>query len=264
MSERKISIEEMLSAFPNNAGESGFDPWGFNIKGVSDTLAFSKFLHDTFFRVETYGLENIPKEGKALIIGNHSGQLPLDGVLVGHSLLTNPNGPRSAKAMIERFFPTVPFVGNYLNSLGAVIGDPNNCTKMLKRDEAIIIFPEGVKGANKVFRKRYKLQRFGHGFMYLAMENQAPVIPVGIVGCEESIISFGDIKSLGKLFGLPVFPLVLPLIFPTKVIIHYGKPMYFSNKDMREEKVRENVEKVRKEIKNLLDLGLSKRKSIFT
>jgi 1-acyl-sn-glycerol-3-phosphate acyltransferase len=264
MGDKKISKEEILSAFPHNAGDSGFDPWGFNIKGVADTLGFAKFLHDTFFRVEAFGLENIPKEGRALIIANHSGQLPLDGMLLGYSLLTNPHGPRAAKAMIERFLPKVPFVGNYLNSLGAVIGDPENCKRMLQKDEAIVVFPEGVRGSNKVFRKRYKLQRFGHGFMYLAMENQTPIIPVGIVGCEESIISFGEIKSLAKIFGLPVFPLAFPMIFPTKVYIHYGEPMWFSGNDMHEEKVRENVEKVRKEIKKLLDLGLAKRKSIFT
>jgi 1-acyl-sn-glycerol-3-phosphate acyltransferase len=258
-------IGEYIKHFPNNVGSSGYDPWGFNLKGVKNILPLSKFLYDTFFRVEAFGLENIPKEGRCLIIGNHSGQLPLDGILVGHALLTNPNGSRAPKAMIERFLPTVPFIGNMLNSLGAVIGDPVNCERMLNMEEAIIVFPEGVRGSGKTFQNRYKLQRFGSGFMHLAMKQKTPIIPVGIVGCEESIISIADIKPLAKLFGMPYAPLVFPAVLPTKVYLHFGKPMYFNpkTKDYRETEATQNVSIVKEEIKNLIDLGLTKRKAIF-
>ena len=260
---KKKSIDKYIDRFPSKLGSQGYDPWGFNIEGVRTFLGSVKFLYESFFRVEAFGLENIPPKGRALIISNHSGQLPLDGALIGYALLTNDHAPRAPKAMIERFLPTVPFVGNMLNSLGAVLGSPKNCERMLNADEAIIVFPEGVRGSNKVFNKRYQLQRFGNGFMHLAMKNNAPIIPVGVVGCEESIVSLADIKPLAKLLGMPVFPLVIPMIFPTKVYIHFGEPMYFENDVHREEEIKERVDLVKKEIDQLIQKGLSMRKSVL-
>lgn len=233
------------------------------MKGIENSFNFAKFLYEKFFRVEAYGLENVPADGRLLIIPNHSGQLPLDGVLIGYAMFTNPHHPRTPKAMIERFFPTVPFIGNALNRMGAVIGDPDNCRIMLENDQAIIAFPEGVRGSSKVFTKRYQLQRFGKGFMHLAMKHNTPVIPVGVVGCEESIVSLADFKPLGKILGLPSLPLVIPMLWPTKVILHFGKPMHFDGKNVTEEKIKANVELVKREIENLIDLGLSKRENLF-
>ncbi|MCO5248375.1 MAG: acyltransferase family protein [Chitinophagales bacterium] len=272
---KKISLEEIKSyfdsseiekykeLFPNNIGSFGYDPWGFNLKGIKGTLGVGKFMYEKFFRVEAFGLENIPKEGRVLIVPNHSGQLPLDGSLVGYAMMTNPYAPRLPKAMVERFFPTMPFVGNYLSSIGAVLGEPNNASSLLKKEEAVIVFPEGVRGSGKLFKDRYKLQRFGNGFMHIAMKHETPIIPAGIVGCEESIISFADIKPLAKFFGIPYFPLAIPFIFPTKVYIHFGKPLFFDKEVKNEFEIEARVKMVKGEIKKLINLGLSKRKSIF-
>ena len=222
-----------------------------------------KFFYEKFFRVEAYGLENITPGGRLLITPNHSGQLPFDGALIGYAMLTNPFGARTPKAMIERFFPTIPFIGNALNRMGAVIGDPENCKAMLENDQAIIVFPEGVRGSSKVFTKRYQLQRFGNGFMHLAMKHQTPVIPVGVVGCEESIVSLADIKPIAKMLGLPTFPLVIPVLWPTKVILHFGEPLYFNDEEATNEAIVRNVLVVKNEVKKLIDLGMSKRDNLF-
>jgi 1-acyl-sn-glycerol-3-phosphate acyltransferase len=256
-------LDEYVNVFPNKVGSQGYDAWGFNIRDIKKSLSFVKFLYETYFRVEVHGLENIPKEGRCLVIPNHSGQLPLDGMLVGYAIITNPNGPRAPKAMIERFLPTVPFIGNWVNSMGAVIGDTVNCERMLDNDEAIIVFPEGARGAGKTFDRRYKLERFGNGFMHLAMQHKAPIIPVGIVGCEESIISLTDIKFLAKLLAIPYAPLIIPAVLPAKVIIHFGKPIFFENDVHTEHEVKERVNIVKNEVKKLVDIGLSKRKSVF-
>lgn len=260
---KDTQIEEYVRVFPNKVGSHGFDAWGFNIRDMKNNMRFMKFLYDTFFRVEAFGLENIPKDGRCLIIPNHSGQLPFDGMLVAYSLITNPYGPRAPKAMVERFLPTVPFIGNWLNSVGAVIGDPINCERMLDNEEAVVVFPEGVRGANKLYKHKYELQRFGSGFMHLAMKHNAPIIPVGVVGMEESIRSYADIKPLAKLLGMPVAPLVLPMIFPSKVFIHFGKPMYFENDTYKEQDIKDRVEQVRHAIRDLIEEGLSKRTDIF-
>jgi len=253
----------MLKEINVHAGTFGFDPWGFHLKGIERSFSIGKFFYEKYFRVEAYGLENIPPQGRILIIPNHSGQLPIDGTLIGYSMLTNPHGPRTPKAMIERFFPTVPFIGTALNRLGAVLGDPENCRVMLENDQAVIVFPEGARGATKEFVKRYQLQSFGKGFMHLAMKHETPIIPVGVVGCEESIVNLASIDSLGEIIGLPTLPMVIPVVWPTKVFIHFGKPMYFKGKDRSDETVSENVQKVKNEVKKLIDLGLSKRENLF-
>ncbi|MEZ5004304.1 MAG: lysophospholipid acyltransferase family protein [Chitinophagales bacterium] len=244
-------------------GSFGYDPWGFHLKGIERSFPIAKFFYEKYFRVESYGLENIPKDGRVLIIPNHSGQLPIDGALIGYAMLTNEHAPRAPKAMMERFFPTVPFVGNALNRMGAVLGDVDNCKVMLENEQAIIVFPEGVKGTSKVFNQRYQLQRFGNGFVHLAMKYNTPIIPVGVVGCEESIVSLTDFKSIAKSIGMPTLPLVIPIVWPTKVIIHFGQPIYFDDSNMKNDVVVKNVDIVKKEIKKLIDLGLSKRKNLF-
>jgi 1-acyl-sn-glycerol-3-phosphate acyltransferase len=256
-------MDQYLSRFPSKVGSYGYDPWGFHVKGVKRTIGLTKFLYEKFFRVEAYGLENIPKEGRVLIIGNHSGQLPMDGLMVGYAMLTNPHGPRAPKAMVERWLPTLPIIGNWLSSLGAVIGDPINCERMLDAEEAIIVFPEGVRGSGKTFKHRYELQRFGNGFMHLATRHNAPIIPVGIVGCEESVISFADIKPLAKTLGLPYAPLVMPMLLPTKVFLHFGEPMYFEGENLSESETKAKVEHVKQRIRELINLGLAKRQHIF-
>jgi 1-acyl-sn-glycerol-3-phosphate acyltransferase len=253
------SIQDYVNVFPNRVGSQGFDAWGFNIKNMKNNMRLTKYLYEDFYKVETVGLENVPKEGRCLIIPNHSGQLPFDGLLVGYSLLTNPNGARAPKAMVERFLPTVPFIGNWLSSVGAVIGDPVNCERMLDNEEAIIVFPEGVRGSNKLYKQRYQLQRFGSGFVHLAMNNNAPIIPVGIVGMEETIRSYADIKPLAKLLGMPVAPLVVPFIFPSKVFIYFGKPIYFKNDVHKESDIKERVDIVKAAIDDLLKQGLARR-----
>jgi 1-acyl-sn-glycerol-3-phosphate acyltransferase len=253
------SIQDYVNVFPNRVGSQGFDAWGFNIKNMKNNMRLTKYLYEDFYKVETVGLENVPKEGRCLIIPNHSGQLPFDGLLVGYSLLTNPNGARAPKAMVERFLPTVPFIGNWLSSVGAVIGDPINCERMLDNEEAIIVFPEGVRGSNKLYKQRYQLQRFGSGFVHLAMNNNAPIIPVGIVGMEETIRSYADLKPLAKLLGMPVLPLVLPFIFPSKVFIYFGKPIYFNNDVHKESDIKERVDIVKAAIDDLLKQGLARR-----
>jgi 1-acyl-sn-glycerol-3-phosphate acyltransferase len=257
-------LEALLDRIPKPVGSFGYDAWGYDESLVKLTAGMVKLLYDKYFRVVAHGLENVPAQGRVLIIGNHSGQLPMDGVLVGYSLLTNPHGPRAARAMIERFFPTVPYLGNLLNGMGAVIGDPLNCAKMLEADEAIIVFPEGVRGSGKPWRKRYQLQRFGNGFVHLAMNHRTTIIPVGIVGCEETMPSLGNIAPLARLLGIPYAPLVPVLLpLPAKVILNFGAPITFDPSPCSEAEVTARVDQVKDAIRDLIDLGLSERTSVF-
>ncbi len=252
-------MDDIVNVFPNRVGSQGFDAWGFNIKNMKTNMRFTKFLYDSFYKVEAFGLENIPKEGRCLIIPNHSGQLPFDGMLIGYALITNQFGPRAPKAMVERFLPTVPFIGNWLSSVGAVIGDPINCERMLDNEEAVVVFPEGVRGSNKLYKLKYQLQRFGTGFMHLAMKHNAPIIPVAVIGMEETIRSYADLKPIAKALGLPVAPLVVPWVFPSKVYLYFGKPIYYKNDVYKESDIKERVDEVKAAINKLIKIGLEKR-----
>lgn len=255
-------IESAVAKIPKPVGSFGFDAWGYNEDQFKLGLAIFKQLYDHYFRVQAFGLENIPKNGRVLLIPNHSGQLPMDGILIGIAAALNPHGPRAARAMIERFFPTVPWLGNLLNAWGGVIGDPVNCAKMLEADEAIIVFPEGVRGSGKLYKQRYQLQRFGNGFMHLAINHDTPIVPVGVVGCEETMPALYNIAPLAKLLGVPYVPIAPPLPLPARVVINFGEPMHFGPA-RTEDEVTERVETVKAKIRQLIDKGLAERPSLY-
>jgi len=256
-------LEELFARIPKPVGSFGYDAWGYNENTARLSLGIVKWLYEKYFRVEATGLENVPAHGRLLVIANHSGQLPLDGLLVGYALATNPHGPRAPRAMIERFFPTVPYLGNLLNSMGAVIGDPLNCSKMLEQEEAIIVFPEGVRGSGKLYKHRYQLQRFGNGFVHLAMAHKTPVVPVGVVGCEETMPSIANIAPLARLLGIPYAPVALPVPLPARVYLNFGEPLHFNGPTTDEEGVTAHVEQVKDRIRDLIDVGLRQRTKIY-
>lgn len=254
-------IDAMIDALPRqNVGSCGYDPWGLNLDTAKIAFSAIRWLYEDYFRVEARGLENIPADGRLLLIGNHSGQLPLDGVMMAYAIATNENGARLPRTMVERWFPTVPFLGNLINQLGGVVGDPINCAKMLEREEAIIVFPEGIRGSGKPYRLRYQLQRFGHGFMHLAMEHQTPIVPVAVVGAEETMPSLTNIKPLAKMLNVPYFPLAPLLPLPAKISLSFGAPMEFANDARNEGEVERRVEQVKDAIRDLLEQGLAARR----
>lgn len=254
-------VERLIDeALPNqNIGSRGVDPWGLNINTAQAGWNIVRWLYESYFRVEAVGLENVPASGRLLIVGNHSGQLPLDGVMVGYAAASNPNGPRLPRTMVERWFASVPYLGDLVNQFGGVVGDPVNCAKMLEHDEAVVVFPEGIRGSGKPYRLRYQLQRFGHGFVHLAMEHKTPIVPVGIVGAEETMPSLGNIKPLARLLNVPYFPFAPLVPLPAKMVLHFGEPLYFDNNVSDANEVERRVETVKDSIRDLIEAGLAKR-----
>lgn len=265
LSDRLVTpqVRELISRVPKPLGSFGYDPWGYNEDMIQFAAPAVNWLYERYFRVRAHGLENVPAQGRVLIIPNHSGQLPMDGFLVGYAMLTNPHGPRAGRVMIERFFPTVPWLGNWLNAVGGVIGDPVNCSRMLARDEAVIVFPEGVRGSGKLYRDRYRLQRFGNGFMHLALQHDVPIVPVGVIGCEETMPSLYNIAPLARLLGVPYVPVAPPLPLPARVSLYFGEPMRFEGPIHSEEDVTARVDRVKKAISGLVRQGLKQRKRVF-
>lgn len=249
---RDESMEDLLKRFPNDVGEFGYDAWGFNIKTIKQFIALGRFLYEDYFEVEVEGYENVPPSGRCLVIANHSGQLPIDAILLGYALVKNPVAPRACKGMYERFIPSLPFFSIWFSQMGGAIGDIENCIKMLNNEEAVIVFPEGAKGISKPWSKRYQLQKFGNGFMHMAKKTNSPIIPVGIAGCEEIMYNFGNLDFLEKNLRFPAFPMLVPYFFKSKVIIKIGKPMYFESTEGPDYIAGQDVQVVKKEIERLM------------
>ena len=265
---------DVTAAFENlpaSANELGYDPWGFHPETAKIYYSMAKKLY-RYFRPEIRGIENIP-EGRVLIVPNHSGQLPFDGLVTAVACLLEAKPPRVVRAMAERWFPTIPFVNQAFSRSGVVVGDPINCRNLLEADNAILVFPEGARGCGKTWQHRYQLTEFGRGFMRLALQTRAPIVPVSVVGAEESIVSVYDAKGLAKLFGMPYFPIspLLPVLgplaylpLPTKYHVTFGAPMRFDGPfDDEDHVVDEKVAVVKGTVQRMIDESVAARTSVF-
>jgi 1-acyl-sn-glycerol-3-phosphate acyltransferase len=272
---RRLDAElgERLREAPTRLNEYGFDPYGFHPDTARRMLLTPALLYRYYFRVESHGIENVPG-GPVLLIGNHSGQFGYDGAMLSMAMLLEGKPSRLCRGMAEFFFWRTPFMGTYVSRLGSLAGTPRNCISMLNGGECVVVFPEGARGANKPYRKRYQLQQFGLGFMRLALETGARIVPVGIVGAEEQQPGFANLENLGRRLGLPSFPITVStpwlgllgpaFALPVKYHLHFGEPMSFEGGPDEEDAVIErNVGDVKDAISSLLRRGLSERSGIF-
>jgi 1-acyl-sn-glycerol-3-phosphate acyltransferase len=158
-------------------------------------------------------------------------------------------------------------VAPFFARIGQVVGTPENCRRLLAAGETIMVFPEGTRGLNKTFDKRYQLQEFGPGFMRLALATHTPIVPVAVVGAEEQAPALLDLKKAAKLIGfpsLPITPTLLPLPLPVKYHLHFGEPMRFAgNPDEEDSELDLKVQEVKARIQAMVDSGLRQRKGIF-
>lgn len=257
-----------IDGSPVHLNSAGFDDWGLDPTMVKSALGVGKWLYKNYFRVKTHGIERVP-QGRVLVIANHGGQLPVDGLLLYMSLALEANPARIARPMVERWVPTIPFISTLFARCGVMVGDPHNCKDLLETDECVIAFPEGVRGSGKPFAKRYQLQRFGTGFVRLALETRTPILPVGIVGCEEIYPAIANFAPLAKLLRMPYFP-ITPLFpalgvlgavpLPSQVNIRFGEPLTFdANPDASDAEIEALVEKVKAAIRIEIDAGLAER-----
>ncbi len=274
LSARELTQElaDRLHKAPLRLNEFGFDPYGLSPAWYSRVLLPVVLLYRYYFRVETFGIERVPA-GRVLVVANHAGQLPFDAAMLGAALLLEADPPRIARAMGEYWIPNLPWVSIAAARVGALVGTPSNCVHMLENGECVTVFPEGVRGMNKLYSQRYRLQRFGNGFMRLALETGAPIVPVGIVGSEEQQPGFANLGRIGGMLGMPALPItatfpwlgplgLLPL--PVKYRIHFGEPLSFQGDASEEDDViEEKVDRVKVAISELLERGRRERRGVF-
>ncbi len=247
----------------------GFDPiYDAKLRPVID------FLYTKYFRVETTGVSNVPKTGRCLLVANHSGTLPLDGVMLKAAVKREG---RDVRWLTEDFIYHMPYLGGTMNRLGAVRACQENAERLLAKEQLVAVFPEGIKGIGKLFAERYRLQRFGRGgFIKLCLRMGTPIIPVAITGAEETNPLLFKIEHLAKALGVPylpvtpTFPLLGPLGLlpaPTKWTMQFGEPLDLSSHGPSaaddEILVGKLAERVRATIQGMLDRTIGARKSVF-
>ena len=215
------------------SGDYEIDEFGFDPQIAEVLVGAVEPLAEKWFRLEVRGIENIPAEGGALLVANHSGTVPIDGIITGYAV--KKYGGRNLRPLGADLVFSLPFVGQIARKVGATLACTEDAERLLSAGELAGVWPEGFKGIGKPFAERYKLQRFGRGgFVSSAMRAGVPIVPVSIVGAEEIYPLVGNVPSLARLLGLPYlpvtpfFPLLGPLgmiPLPSKWIIEFGEPI---------------------------------------
>jgi 1-acyl-sn-glycerol-3-phosphate acyltransferase len=228
-------LAEVLSVLRRRlTGEYDVDEFGFDPEVTEKlTLALLRPIAEKWFRIEVRGVENIPDEGGALIVSNHSGTVPVDALMT--TVAVHDHTGRFLRLLGADLVFRMPFVGQMARRGGATLACNEDAERMLSRGELVGVWPEGFKGIGKPFKQRYKLQRFGRGgFVSAALRTGVPIVPLSVVGAEEIYPLVGNIPALARLLGVPyvpitpLFPLLGPLgmiPLPSKWLLEFGEPI---------------------------------------
>ncbi|RKH17657.1 acyltransferase family protein, partial [Corallococcus sp. CA047B] len=246
-------------------GGSRLDDYGKDAGLVENLQPVLDFLYEQYWRVSVEGVDQVPR-GAAILVANHSGALPYDGLVMSQVLLRERPDLLEARWLVEDQVFHAPMLGTLFNRLGAVRASPENALRLLDERRPLVVFPEGYQGASKPFAERYRLKRFGRGgFVKLALRTGAPIVPVAIVGAEETSPLLGRIP--GGFLGFPSLPLTAPGPLPAKWTIRFGEPLTMeglppeSADDLGE--VQRLTERTREAIQSMLQALLRERRSVF-
>jgi 1-acyl-sn-glycerol-3-phosphate acyltransferase len=259
-------------------GDYDIDEFGYD-KELTDQVLMSLLrpLYENYFRVEVKGIENIPSDGGALVVANHSGTLPLDGLMMQVAVHDQHPADRHLRLLAADLVFMLPVFNGLARKAGHTLACVADAERLLQRGEVVGVMPEGFKGIGKPFGERYKLQRFGRGgFVSTALRAGVPIVPCSIVGAEEIYPMIGNSRTTARLLGLPYFPITptfpwlgplgaLPL--PTKWTIQFGEPIPtdgYPPEAAEDPMLMFNLtDQVREQIQHTLYKLLVQRRSVF-
>lgn len=257
-------LEALAEALP---AEGSYDHFGLSAKAVRSAFPLLYTLYRLYFRVRSEGHQHIPADGAAVLVANHGGLLPFDGAMAAVDIFLHTDPPRLARAIVDLWAGTLPFVNVFFARVGQVIGTRENFTALLDEGKLVLTFPEGIDGIRKPINQRYQLQHFHVGFIEHALRAQAPIVPFAILGSDDQAPILYDVKPLARWLGLPVAPItptfpwfgplgLLP--YPVNYRIVYGEPIQLHERfepDAAEDArlVRELSAQVRRTVQRLVD-----------
>ncbi len=216
------------------SGDYSVDEYGFDAEVTERFfMAALRPIAEKWFRIEVRGIENLPATGGALVVSNHSGTIPVDGLMTMVSI--HDHAGRHLRPLGADLVFRLPVIGSLARKGGATLACSEDAERMLRSGELVGVWPEGFKGIGKPFSDRYKLQRFGRGgFVSAALRTGVPIVPLSVVGAEEIYPLVGNVPSLARLLGVPyipitpLFPLLGPLglvPLPSKWLLEFGEPI---------------------------------------
>jgi 1-acyl-sn-glycerol-3-phosphate acyltransferase len=255
------------------------DDWGRSERIFQLTEPLLNFYYRYWFRVETEGVENVPTDGGALLVSNHSGALPPDAPMIMQALRNEHPARRPLYMLGEHWFKGYPGVGMLANKIGLVAAHPANAQRLLGDEgRLVLVFPEGQKGSRKLYWQRYRLRRFGRGgFVKTALRAGVPIVPIAVIGAEEAMPIFAHVPLLQRLTGLIYFPInhAFPqfglaagmMYMPAKFKIRFLDPIHLDGYKPDDaddlELVQSLAEEVRERIQSEVDRLISSRTSVW-
>jgi len=280
----EIDWFELFEELRRRAGAFGIversgevDDFGADEVVLARTRPVWDFLQDRWWRVDVHGVENLPDAGPCLLVANRSGLLPYDGIMISHAIEREHPAHPLPRFLVADWLITLPFMQPYLARIGGVRAARENAERLLERGHFVVAFPEGQKGAAKLFRDRYRLQRFGRGgVIRLARDTGAPLVPVAVIGAEEVHPVLFKAHTVARSLGLPFLPVtptfpwlgpagLLPL--PSKWTIRFGRPLDLGGLggDAVEDEllISRLNEELRREIQTMVDDGVRSRPSVW-
>ena len=253
------------------------DEFGYKLETFAWSEPLFRFCFEEYFKVKVQGLENIPGESRAILVGNHSGLLPLDGAMITMAMCNAHPSPRRIRYLITDWFFQLTGVCDWMVEVGQVRATLPNAEKLLGNGELVGIYPEGLRGVGKTWQQRYRVIDFHPGFVQLAISTQTPLIPVATVGGDEIFPNFVNSKTVARLLRMPFFPMTLafpwlpfPYMFiplPAKWMINIHKPInlgYPPEKASDRKLVMKIAKEIQYDIQRDLNHLLRERKSMFT
>jgi 1-acyl-sn-glycerol-3-phosphate acyltransferase len=254
-SEVRARIDRLELPFSSH----GVDPFGVSKPHLVLFYSLLAQLYRHYFKVRVHGVDNVPKRGRVMLVGNHSGGVAFDGGMIATSLVLELDPPRIGHAMAEKFLNAMPVSSEWTNRVGHFTGLPEHAVRLLENDRVLMVFPEGARGTAKLYKDRNSLVKFGQGFMRLALQTGSPIVPVATLGGGEAVPTIANLYSLGKLVGapyIPVTPWLLPIPRPARFDIHFGEPMRFEGKGSEDDEVIDGyVEEVKQKLAAMIEHG---------
>jgi 1-acyl-sn-glycerol-3-phosphate acyltransferase len=252
-------------------GDVPYDRFGFSPDTTRVAFPWFYALYRLYFRVKSSGHEHIPRDGAAVLVGNHGGLLPFDAAMGVMDVLLHTDPPRLARAIVDRWAGSIPWVNVFYARVGQVVGTRENFADLLADGQCVMVFPEGMDGIRKTITQRYRLQPFRVGFIEQALRARAPIVPIAFVGNDDQAPILYDVKWLARRLGLPMapitptFPWLGPaglLPYPVSYRIIYGEPLCYHERfgpegadDAR--LVRYLANQVRRTVQQLIDRSRS-------
>ena len=266
--------EAMRAGFgPNGRDLDQLPDHGHDPRFLEQAAPVLEILYKRYFRVRMLGLANIPPDGGALLVANHSGGLPYDGAMLIYGIFRDHPQHRRLRPLVANFAFRSSWMRHVIARIGGIRASPANAVPLLTHGDLVAVFPEGLRGVGKLYRERYRLERFGRGgFVRLARAAGVPIIPVAIVGAEEIHPVITKVTRIAEPLGIPyipitpTFPLLGPLgllPLPTKWTIQFGAPIHVPTEGDVPTVIADTAEIVRGRIDGMISALLTHRRSIF-